>query len=93
MLHIYIRPGINRCCQIVPVLRFYFIFLFFNITIYIRHVISTMKGEFSLQLQTTKLTSFQNNDEGNDATTGEIETASRPSEDDVDHLRPILNTY
>uniref|UniRef100_A0A1I8AZK0 Uncharacterized protein n=1 Tax=Meloidogyne hapla TaxID=6305 RepID=A0A1I8AZK0_MELHA len=54
-----------------------------------KHVILTMKGEFSLQVQTNKLSSFQNSDV---ATTGETQTAqTNEGNVNVDRLRPILN--
>nr|CAD2203532.1 unnamed protein product [Meloidogyne enterolobii] len=56
-----------------------------------KHVISTMKGEFSLQLQTNKSVSFQNSD-GNVATTAETQIeVSQTTGDNVNRLKPILN--
>uniref|UniRef100_A0A915P2I5 Ku domain-containing protein n=1 Tax=Meloidogyne floridensis TaxID=298350 RepID=A0A915P2I5_9BILA len=56
-----------------------------------KHVISTMKGEFSLQVQTNKSVSFQNSD-GNVATTAETQIeVSQTTGDNVNRLKPILN--
>nr|CAD2122356.1 unnamed protein product [Meloidogyne enterolobii] len=55
-----------------------------------KHVISTMKGEFSLQIQTNKSVSFQTG--GNVATTAETQIeVSQTTGDNVSRLKPILN--
>uniref|UniRef100_A0A915LW12 Ku domain-containing protein n=1 Tax=Meloidogyne javanica TaxID=6303 RepID=A0A915LW12_MELJA len=56
-----------------------------------KHVISTMKGEFSLQVQINKSVSFQNSD-GNVATPAENQIeVSQTTGDNVNRLKPILN--